>query len=109
LLLQLLNLLVEPLELALDDRLSLERLAGEIIAPSCERLARLRLELDHRLLELRRLKLEPLLRRHDVGDASLDVLEQLQLALVRVIEGLARILGAIEQLREFRFDNRRSA
>ncbi len=39
------DLLVEPLELLLDERLPLERLAREILAAGAERLARLALEL----------------------------------------------------------------
>ena len=54
-----------------------------------------------------RLELEPLLRGDDVGDAALDVLELLELLLVRVVERLGRVLGPVEQLRELRLDDRR--
>ena len=56
------DLLIEPLELLLDERLPLERLAREILAAGAQRLARLALELCHVLLELLRLQLEALLR-----------------------------------------------
>ena len=35
--------------------------------------------------------------------------KQLELPLVRVVEGLAGILGVVEQLRELRLDDRRGA
>ena len=57
------DLRVEPLELALDQRLSLERGAREILAVRGERLAGLAVELDDALLELRGLELQALLRR----------------------------------------------
>ena len=60
-------------------------------------------------LELRFLQLEPLLRGDDVGDAPLDVLEQLELLLVRVVQRLRRVLGAVEQLRQLRLDHHRRA
>ena len=103
------HLLVEPLELLLDGRLPLERLSRQVLPAGRDRLARLRLELDDALLELLVLHLEALLRRDDVRDPALHVLEQLELLLVRVVEGLARILGAVEQLRELRLDDRRGA
>ena len=58
--------------------------------PCAERLARLRVELDDRLLELLGLHLQALLRRDDVGDALLDVLQRLELLLVAVVERLGR-------------------
>jgi hypothetical protein len=42
--------------------------------------------------------LQALLRRDDVGDPLLDVLEQLDLLLVAVLERLAGILGTVEEL-----------
>ena len=82
LLVQLGDLPVEILELRLSRGLALERHAGEVLAVGAERLARLRLQLRHAGLELARLELQPLLRRDDVRDAALDVLEQLELLLV---------------------------
>ena len=87
----------------------LETQARQALAAGGDRLPRLRVELDDALLELLRLHLEALLRGHDVRDAALHVLEQLNLLFVRVVEGLARILGAVEQLRELRLDDRRGA
>ena len=69
--------------------------------PGGERLARLRVELDDLLLELLLLQLEALLRRDDVGDALLDVLQQLHLLLVAVLERLRGILRPVEQLEIF--------
>ena len=106
LLLELRDLLVEILELALDERLALERLAREVLAAGGERFAGLRLELDEALLELRGLHLQPLLRGRHVDDAPLHVLEQAELLLVGVVERLRGVLGAVEQLRELRLDHR---
>ena len=103
------QLAVEILELRLRGRLALERGAGEVLAAGRERLAGLRVELDEALLELVRLELEPLLRRDDVGDAALHVLQQLELTLVRVVEGLAGVLGPVEQLRKLRLDHHRGS
>ena len=100
------DLLVEILELALDERLALERLAREVLAAGGERFAGLRLELDEALLELGGLHLQPLLRGRHVDDAPLHVLEQAELLLVGVVERLRRVLGAVEQLRELRLDHR---
>ena len=73
--------------------------------PAGERLARLRVELDDLLLELLLLELKALLRGDDVGDALLDVLQQLHLLLVAVLERLGRVLGLVEQLRDLRLDD----
>ena len=100
---------VEPLELLLRDRLALERGAGEVLAVGRERLARLVVELGELLLELLRLQLEPLLRGDDVGDAALDVLQHLELLLVRVVERHRGVLGAVEQLRVPRLDDGRGS
>ena len=103
------DLLVEPLELGLHGALALERRAREVLAALAERLPSLRLELHEALLELRRLQLEPLLGGDDVGNAALHVLQELELLLVRVVERLARVLGAVEQLRQLRLDHQRRA
>src|SRR5204862_2109358 len=79
--------------------------AGEILPAGSKRLAGLRVELDDVLLQLLRLDLQPLLRSDDVGDAALDVLQGLQLALVRVVERLARVLRAVQQRVPFRLDD----
>jgi hypothetical protein len=101
------DLLVEPLQLLLCVHLALERLPGEILATRGERLAGLDLELGHVGLELRRLHLEALLRGRDVGDALLDLLQHLDLLLVRVVERDRRILRLVEHLRDARLDDRR--
>src|SRR5207244_2267365 len=90
-------LLVEILKLRLHRGLALEGGAGEVLTAGAERLARLRVELDDALLELRRLELEALLRGDHVGDPALDVLVQLELFLVRVFERRARspVLGLV--------------
>ena len=98
LLLELPDLRVERLKLGLGDVLALERGAGKLLVAGGQRLAGLRVELQHLLLELLLLQLETLLRRDDVGDPLLYVLEQLDLLLVAVLESLGRILGAIQEL-----------
>ena len=90
------DLRVEPLQLALDQRLSLERRSREVLAVPGERLTGLTVELHDALLELRGLELKPLLRSDDVGHPALDLLEHLELLLVAVVEGLPRILGLVE-------------
>ena len=105
LLLELGDLLVERLQLGLRERLALERGAGERLVAGRQRLARLRVELDHLLLELLLLQLQALLGRHHVGDALLDVLKQLGLLLVAVLERLGGVLRPVEHLRDLRLDH----
>ena len=107
--LELLALLHDPVELALDRRLAGERLAREILAVRLQRILRLAVELVDLLLHRVVLKLEPLLGGRHVGDPALDVLELAQLLLVGVVERLGRVLGAVEQPRELRLDDRRRA
>ena len=92
-------LLVEGLKLGLDGCLALERSPREVVASRGERLAGLALELGDLALRLRALEIDPLLRGDDVGDALLDVDEQLALLLVGVVERDREVLGTIEQLR----------
>src|ERR1019366_2132634 len=66
---------------------------------------RLGVELDDLLLHRGLLKLQALLRGHDVGDALLDVLKQLELLGIAVVECLGRVLGAVEHLRNLRLDD----
>ena len=73
--------------------------------PADERLAGLRVELDDGLLELLGLHLQALLRRDDVRDALLDVLQRLQLLLVAVVERLGRVFRAVEQPRDLGLDD----
>ena len=105
LLLELDDLLVERLQLGLGELLALERRAREILTPRGQRLARLGVELDDLLLELLLLELQPLLRCDDVGDALLDVLEQLHLLGIGVLERLGRILRLVEHLVDLRLDD----
>ncbi len=48
-------------------------------------------------LQLRRLQLDPLPAGRDVGDAPPHLLEQLQLLLVRVVKGFARIFSLVQR------------
>src|SRR5207237_5091238 len=102
---ELLHLAVELLELLLEPGLPLERLPCQILTVRSEGLPRLGFELDDVLLELRRLELQPFLRRDDVGDPALDVLQRLELLLVGVVERLARVLRAVQERRELRPDD----
>ena len=103
--LELRDLLVERLKLVLRERLPLEGGAGEILLALRERLPGLRVELDDRLLQLRGLHLQALLRGDHVRDPLLHVLQVLDLLLVAVVERLAGVLGAVEQLRDLRLDD----
>ena len=109
LVLELRHLRVHVLQLLLRDRLALERLPGQVLPVGGDRLARLCLELDDVLLELLLLQLEPLLRGDDIGDAALHVLELLEHLLVRIVERLGRVLGAIQNLRVLRLNDQRRA
>lgn len=75
-----------------------QRLAGQILAAERERLAALVLQLGRLSLQLIQLQLQPFARGRHIGDAAAYLLKQLQLLLVRVIEGLARILGPVKGL-----------
>ena len=80
-------------------RLAGQRLAGEVLAahrrsPS----AAWSVQLGRLLLELVDLQLHALAAGGDVGDAAAYLREQVQLALVAVVERLARVLGAVEGL-----------
>ena len=89
----------------MESGLALQRLTGEILATGGDGLPSLGIELDHVLFQLLGLELKPLLRRHDVGDPSLDVLQRFQLLLVRVVEGLLRVLGPVQQGADLRPDD----
>ena len=98
-------LLVEALELQLRGLLALERRPGEILAAGGHRVARLTLELLDALLELGLLQLDALLARRDVGDPAAHLLEHLHLALVRVVERLARVFRLVEGLAGLRLEH----
>ena len=78
--------------------LALQRCASEILTSRGHRLARLSVELGALFTELLLLERQPLLGGGDVGDPLLDVLEVLDLALIRIVERLARVLGAVNLL-----------
>src|SRR4029450_5118065 len=105
LILELRHLRVEALQLLLDARLALERLPRKILASAAERRPRLGVGVEDRLLEPRLLHLQPLLRRDHVGDPALDVLEERQLLLVRVVERLGRVFRLVEGARYLRPEN----
>src|SRR4051794_16944123 len=107
--LELLDLRVEPLQLLLRRGLPLQRFLREVVPAGRDRLACLGLELDDVLLDRLRLQLEPFLRRDDVGDAALDVLELREHLLVRVVERLRRVLGAVERARSLRPEDQHEA
>ena len=103
LLLEPLRLLVERLQLLLQAGLPLQRLPRQVLAAGGQRLPRLRVELDDALLELRLLQLEALLGRDHVGDPALDVLQQLELLLVRVVQRLAGSSARSSSFENFAF------
>ena len=80
---------------AIPDR-RVERLGGEVLTVLRQRLSCLVLQLGRRLLQLLGLELDPLLRRCHIGEATLDLLELLDLLLVGEIERLAGVLGPVE-------------
>src|SRR5206468_4192943 len=77
----------------------------KVLLAGGQRLAGLRVELDHALLKAVLLHLEALLGGDDLGDALLDVLQQLELLVVAVVQRLAGILRAVEQLGDLRLDD----
>ena len=79
-------------------RLALQRCASKILTSRGHRLASLSVELGALFPELLLLKRQPLLGGGDVGDPLLDVLEVLDLALICIVERLARFLGAVKLL-----------
>ncbi len=85
-------------DLAGQAGLAGQRLAGEVLAPHRQRLLGLLGQLVLLLLELRDLQLDPLAAGRHVGDAAAHLREQLELALVAVVQGLPRVLGAVERL-----------
>src|SRR4029079_15678427 len=88
----------QVLLLLLDAGAPGQGLARQVLTAGGQRLAALGLEPVRLLLQPGLLELEPLARRGHVGDAAAHLLQHLELALVRVVEGLARVLGAVERL-----------
>ena len=73
-------------------------LACEVLAARADRLLGLALELGRLLLELVDLELDPLAAGGDVGDTAAYLAEELELALIAVVQRLARVLGLVERL-----------
>jgi hypothetical protein len=88
----------QVLLLLLDAGAPGQRLARQVLASGGERLTALVLELVRLRLQLRLLQLEALARGGHVGDPAADLLQHLELALVGVVEGLARVLRPVERL-----------
>jgi hypothetical protein len=89
---------LEVADLAGQRRLARERLAGEVLAVHRQRLLGLLGELVGLLLELRDLELDALAAGGDVRHAAAYLREQLELTLVAVVQGLPRVLCAVERL-----------
>ena len=66
--------------------------------PTRDRLLGLALQLVGLRGQLVDLELHPLARRGDVGDPAAYLGQQVELTLVAVVEGLARVLGLVERL-----------
>ena len=81
-----------------EARLAGQGLAGEVLAAGGDGLLGLALELGRLLLELVDLELDALAAGRDVGDAAAYLAQQLELALVAVVQRLARVLGLVERL-----------
>ena len=75
-----------------------QRLAGQVLAADLEGLLRLIGQLVGLGVQLVGLQLDPLTAGRHIGDAAADLLQQLELALVGVVEGLARILELVQGL-----------
>lgn len=85
-------------DLLLERGAAGQRLTRQVLAAERQRLAALVLQLGRLPLELVQLKLQALARGSHVGHTTPHLLEQFELLLVRVIEGLARILGPVKGL-----------
>src|SRR5699024_2634675 len=75
-----------------------QRLTREVLPAERHGLLRLLVQFRLLLLQLRNLQFETLTARRDVGNTAADLLQQLQLLLVRVIQGLVRVFGVVEGL-----------
>src|SRR4051812_14461121 len=82
-----------------------QRLAGEVLPAERERLAALVLQLARLRLQLVELEFQALAGGGDIGHAPAHLLEQLQLLLIRVIEGFARVLGPVKGLVRLRAED----
>jgi hypothetical protein len=71
-------------------------LPGQVLVALGQGRLGLGLELVRTGLQLGGLQFDPLLGRGDVGDAPADLLEALQLLLVREVQGLPWILGLVQ-------------
>ena len=86
-----------------------ERLAGEVLAADLDRLLGLPGELARLALQLGDLHLDPLAAGGHVGDPASYLREHLELPLVAVVEGLARVLRAVERLARLRLEDHRES
>ena len=89
---------LERLDLGGEPGLACQRLTRKILAPHLDRLLCLRLQLHALLLELGDLQLDPLATGGDVGHPAAYLREQIELALIAVVESFARVLGAVQRL-----------
>ena len=102
-------LLLEAGDLRGEPRLAGQRLAREVLATGADGLLGLALELGRLLLELVDLQLDALAAGGDVRDAAADLREQLELALVAVVEGLAGVLRLVQGLVGLRAEDQADA
>ena len=75
-----------------------QRLAGQVFPPGTQRRPGLAVQLVLLLLQGVHLELDPLARCGHIGDAPADLRQHLQLALVGVVQGLARIFQPVQLL-----------
>src|SRR4029079_11480765 len=102
-------LLLEVGQLAVEPGLARERLAGEVLSADLDRLLGLPGQLARLALQLGDLHLHPLAAGGHVGDPASYLREHLQLPLVAVVEGLARVLRAVERLAGLRLEDHRES
>ena len=91
-------LLLEAGDLGGEPGLAGQRLARQVLAAGADRLLGLALELGGLLLDLVDLQLDALAAGGDVGDAAAHLREELELALVAVVQGLAGVLRLVQGL-----------
>jgi len=101
------DLLVQAVELLLRRLLAHQDRARQVLTVGGQRLAGLVVHTVDVRLELGRLQLQALLRGRDLDDAALEVLDLLQLALVRVVERLAGVLRFVEDAAHLRLEDGR--
>ena len=85
-------------QLGLHTTAPCERLPSKVLAPVGQRSTRLAFQRAGLLLQRGHLQFKTLTARGHIGDALAHLLQQLELPLVRVVEGLAWILGTVQRL-----------